>query len=74
MELNPSKITYHVLRSLKVKGMFLQLASQAFSITLTHDNGAPIPINYIWLKVHSHLMLTSVLSDNLGGILGGTQC
>jgi len=26
--------------------------------------------NGYWLKVHSHLML----HENLGGILGGTQC
>jgi hypothetical protein len=24
--------------------------------------------------LHSHLMLSSVLNENLGGILGGTQC
>jgi hypothetical protein len=28
----------------------------------------------IFLKVHSHLMFKFVLSENLGGILGGTQC
>jgi hypothetical protein len=26
------------------------------------------------LKVHSHLNVKSMLSENLGGILGGTQC
>jgi hypothetical protein len=26
------------------------------------------------LRVHSHLMLKSMLNENLGGILGGTQC
>ncbi len=26
------------------------------------------------IKVHSHLMFKLVLSEDLGGILGGTQC
>jgi hypothetical protein len=28
----------------------------------------------ILIMVHSHLMFKSVLNENLGGILGGTQC
>jgi hypothetical protein len=27
-----------------------------------------------YVMVHSHLMFKSVLNENLGGILGGTQC
>jgi hypothetical protein len=28
----------------------------------------------LFFKVHSHLMFKSASSENLGGILGGTQC
>jgi hypothetical protein len=27
-----------------------------------------------WVRVHSKLDVKSVLNENLGGILGGTQC
>jgi hypothetical protein len=28
----------------------------------------------MYIMVHSHLDVKSVLTENLGGILGGTQC
>ncbi len=33
-------------------------------------------LNAIWINllVHSHFDVKSMLSENLGGILGGTQC
>jgi hypothetical protein len=31
-------------------------------------------IAIIIVMVHSHLMLSQCLNENLGGILGGTQC
>jgi len=47
---------------------------------LTYQNHMPLlpdmPLLCYWPKgVHSHLMFVKlVLSENLGGILGGTQC
>jgi hypothetical protein len=33
------------------------------------------PVLYAgWVMVHSKLDINSVLNENLGGILGGTQC